>query len=269
MPRFLLKPRWIAFTVVVAALVVVMVNLALWQLRRLDDRQAENAEISARLDTPVQPLDAVVPPGTTLDDADTLAAARWYAATVTGTYDDDATVRVRNRSQSGAPGEHVVTPLVQADGTAVLVNRGFLPSGRGQQPLPPAPAGTVTVEGRVRTTQTRGSLGPVDPADGVLDTLNRVDIARVAQQVTTPLEPVYLELTAPAPEGGLPEPIPAPDLGDGPHLSYAGQWFFFAACAVAGWVVVVRLSMRRDRQRRTLAAKVHEQLGEPLPSSRP
>lgn len=264
MPRFLLKPRWIAFTLVVVLLVVLMVNLAFWQLRRLDERKDLNREIRTRQAAPTQPLDVLVPAGTPIGEA---GAARWYTASATGTFDDGHQVRVRNRSQDGVAGEHILTPLVQDDGTGVLVNRGFLPANRGEMAIPASPPGTVTVEGRVRTSQRRGSVGPADPADGTLDTLNRVDIERLARQVHYPLEPVYLELTAPAPDSGLPALIPTPPLDDGPHLSYAGQWFLFSVCAVAGWVLVVRKTMADERKQAARVAKVHERLGEPLPDS--
>jgi cytochrome oxidase assembly protein ShyY1 len=35
-------------------------------------------------------------------------------------------------------------------------------------------------------------------------------------------------------------PVPLPDLSEGPHLSYAIQWFCFAAVAVAGAAILVR-----------------------------
>ena len=43
MYRFLARPKWIVFTLVVAAAVVAMVALSLWQLRRLDERREFNA----------------------------------------------------------------------------------------------------------------------------------------------------------------------------------------------------------------------------------
>ena len=42
MYRFLLRPRWIAFTLVVATAIAVMINLGFWQLRRLDERREFN-----------------------------------------------------------------------------------------------------------------------------------------------------------------------------------------------------------------------------------
>jgi cytochrome oxidase assembly protein ShyY1 len=43
MYRFLARPKWIVFTLVVAAAVVAMVALSLWQLRRLEERREFNA----------------------------------------------------------------------------------------------------------------------------------------------------------------------------------------------------------------------------------
>lgn len=251
MYRFLLKPRWIAFHLLVAGLVVVMVLLGLWQLRRLDERRDRNDEVRARQSAPpvaVQELGL-----TPDDDLDAAGELQWQPVTATGRYDVGAQVLVRNRSLNGAPGEHVVTPLVLADGTAVLVNRGWvpLPPAPDQPPLAPDPPSVeVTVEGRVRATQRRGSFGPRDPATGVLSEVNRIDIERLARQVPYPLLPVSIELTAqnPAPEGDLPAPLPAPELSDGPHLAYAGQWFLFSIVAVIGWVMIVRISGRKARQ---------------------
>jgi surfeit locus 1 family protein len=124
--------------------------------------------------------------------------------------------------------------------------------------VPPPPAGDVSVIGHVRPSQRKGRFfSPSDPADGVLQQLYRVDVPRIAQQVPYPLLPVYVELISvdpPVDEGSdtggtvaLPVPVPPPEQGDGPHLAYAGQWVLFSACAVVGWVIVVRRRARAAR----------------------
>ena len=232
MYRFLLKPRWIAFHVLVLALMVTMVNLGFWQLRRLDERRTANHEISDRTAAPVAAIDEL--------PADP-HAAEWRRVTVSGVWDPAGQVLIRNRSLDGRPGLHVVTPLSDRAGHAVLVNRGFIPlADEGNAPAPAA--GPVTIVGRVRVTQLRGSLGPRDPATGTLTTLNRVDVARIQQQSAVALAPFYLELVGDRTPTAAPAPLLLPALDEGPHLSYAIQWFIFTACAAVGWVLVVRKS---------------------------
>jgi cytochrome oxidase assembly protein ShyY1 len=248
--RFLRTPRWIAFHVLVVVLIVVMINLALWQLRRLHERQSFNEQVRTRTAAPAQPYDTVIPPGTTVDGA---RPQEWKTVTATGTFDTGAQVLIRNRSLDGAPGFHVVTALRRPDGTAVLVLRGWVPLATSNSTIPeapPPPAGTVTVTGRVRPTQNPGALAARDPATGVLSTLARVDIPRIQQQTPYPVEPAYVEMTSstPASATALPALVPLPTLDDGPHLSYAVQWCIFSACAVIGWVLVVRKSAKARDQ---------------------
>ena len=150
---------------------------------------------------------------------------------------------VRNRTYNGIPGYFVLTPLVVPGGDAVIVNRGFVPlETSGNEPdVPTAPSGVVAVNGRVRSTQKRGLFGPRDPTEGTLTEVARADLARLQQQMPYHLLPVYIELETsdPSEARGI-TPVPLPELDDGPHLSYAIQWFMFSALAVIGWVLVVR-----------------------------
>jgi cytochrome oxidase assembly protein ShyY1 len=227
-----------------------MINLALWQLRRLHERQSFNDQVRTRTAAAAQPYDAVIPPGTTVDGA---RPQEWKTVTATGTFDTGAQVLIRNRSLDGAPGFHVVTPLRRPDGSAVLVLRGWIPlttSNSTVPDVPPPPAGTVTLTGRVRPTQNPGALAARDPATGILGTLARVDIPRIQQQTAYPVAPAYVEMlsSTPAPAAALPALVPLPTLDDGPHLSYAVQWCIFSACAVVGWVLVVRKSAKARDQ---------------------
>jgi surfeit locus 1 family protein len=245
--RLLRRPRWVLLTVGTVLAMVVMVNLSLWQLRRLDGRKAENRAVSTRTATAPASLDVVLSATSTLDD---LGEAPWRRIEVSGTYDLARQVFVNDRSLDGVAGLHVVTPLVLADGRALLVNRGWVPAPATVDAAPSAPdppSGLVAVLGRVRPTQTRGWIGPRDPVDGTLTRVSRVDIARIGRQVPYALVPAYIELGR-ADDGTLPRPLPLPALDDGPHLSYAGQWLLFALLAGAGWVALVRRHLKLARQ---------------------
>jgi surfeit locus 1 family protein len=241
MYRFVFKPKWLLFHLLIATLVVVMVNLAFWQLHRLQDKREFNAEVRARSSMPVAPFDQVVTDQiTTLDDADQV---EWRPVEVTGTYLGDEQVIVINKSQAGEVGQNVVTPLQLADGELVLVNRGFVPE---TEPIPAAPTGSVTVTGRLKGTEKRGFGGLTDPADGDLTELHRLDIARLSKQLPGPVAPVYVELLTSKPSAANdPIPLPDPELDEGPHLSYMMQWFIFSICAIVGWVLAIRRSARR------------------------
>ena len=251
MYRFLFKPKWILFHVLVVAMVVLMVNLGLWQKHRLEDRRDFNAEVSARSVEPVMPIDELVTGAidpaidSAIDSATDPATVQWRTVTATGTYLADEQVLIVNRAQVGITGVNVVTPLELTDGRLVLINRGFIPD---TQPVPAPADGEVRVTGRLRETQER-TLGGLTEAEGDLTELFRIDIPRLAEQLPGPVLAVYVDLLSAEPDQGqLPIPLPDPELGEGSHLSYMFQWWIFAVCVVVGWVLAVRRSIRQHRR---------------------
>jgi cytochrome oxidase assembly protein ShyY1 len=238
--RFVLRPRWLLGHLVVIGLVLLMVNLGFWQLRRLDGRKEINASIRAREKAPAVDIDALL-------SGNDPASVEYRTATATGAFDARRQVIVRTSGQSG----DVVTALVMDDGRAVLVDRGVV-SAVGDRPVAPAPpAGPLTVTGRVRRSQP-GSTGAVDELD-------RFDLSRIGASLSLSVLPVYLELVSPLPSGSdQPQPVLAPQLDDGPHLAYAGQWFLFSAGALAGWPVLIRSSAKRHARDQLRAARAAE-----------
>jgi surfeit locus 1 family protein len=241
---FLLRPRWIAFHLLVIAAIVAMINLGFWQLRRLDERRDFNEQVSSRIDLPPEPLDEVV--GATTDPD----AVEWRSVEASGTYLPAEQFVVVNRSQGGRPGDLVATPLELDDGRILLIERGFVPLDTDSAP---APSGEVEIVGRLRPSQERRRGQLSDPAEGELDQVQRMDIDRLAGQLPGPVVPMYVELVSstPAETGPFPEPIAAPELDEGPHLSYAVQWFIFAVCVAVGWVLALRHSIRSRTTTRT------------------
>lgn len=227
--RSLLHPKWILFHLLVATLVVVMINLALWQFDRLHQRKEFNATVSARFDQPVAALDVVLTPTTEA------GAVEWRPVSATGTY-VAGPVEVVNLSQGGVGGRDVVSALDTDDGSVLLINRGFVPSS---DPLPPAPTGTVHVVGQLRRSEVRGLGQPSDPRGVVLHEVSRIDVPKLAPQFGGHVLPMYLQLTASTPTEAA-VPVEPPVLDEGPHLGYAIQWLLFSGGAVVGWVFVVR-----------------------------
>jgi cytochrome oxidase assembly protein ShyY1 len=235
--RSLLRPRWLLSHLLVLGLVVLMVNLGFWQLRRLDERRDFNAVVRARQEEPVVPV---------ADAAQ--ASAEYRRVTATGRYDAAHEVIVRGRSANGHPGVWVMTPLATDEGDGVLVNRGFLRSRGVPEAVPAeaaAPSGVVTVTGMLRPSG-EGPLRATDPEPGEVPTLGRPDVAWVDDRVAYDLLPSWLALEEqePTQPDGVPVPIDEPELSEGPHLSYAVQWFVFSAIALVGYPLILRRQLR-------------------------
>lgn len=232
--RFLLSPKWIAFHLLIVVVVVVMINLAFWQLRRLDQRRQFNAEVRANASQPVTPIEEL-----DLAAADP-STVEWRNVEVTGTYVPDHEFLVVNRSQNGRSGRNVVDALQLSDGSLVLINRGFVPQ---TEDVPSLPAGPVTVAGRLRESERRKTGQPSDLNVTGSSEVFRIDIPLLKDQFDDPVLPMYVEQLESKPaDAPVLEPIVGPTLDEGPHLSYTIQWFIFSVCVLVGWVLAVRRS---------------------------
>lgn len=251
---FAVRPVWIIGHLVALTAVIAFVLLGMWQLDRHQDRQAFDARIASRIAAPAEPL-AVLLAGATVDDVE------YRQAIVEGTYLVDDEVILQARTLGGRSGHEVLTPLQLADGTAVIVDRGWVPIDVAGPPVEVAapPEGLVAVTGYVRTPQVRSGLGPIDPPDGRLDRISRVDVGRIATQVQVPLLPLWIQLASQSPPqtGELPLVTEAPQPGGGPpHLSYAVQWFAFAAVVLIAYPVLMIRTARRAADEQGGAGRV-------------
>ena len=98
---------------------------------------------------------------------------------------------------------------------------------------------------RIGVAQTRqGWLSPQDPqataAGPRVESWYRVDTARIQPQVPYPLLPLFVQQTSGFVDGAMPAADVQIDLSDGPHLSYAIQWFAFATILLVGYAAYVR-----------------------------
>lgn len=248
MYRFLLKPKWILFHALCALTIAGMVWLAFWQIRRLHQHDAFKAEVQRRTEQPIASIDTLVS-GTNGFAPD----SEWRRVTATGTWLASPTFEVVNVSQTGESGHDAVAGLQLADGTVLVVNRGF---AAGATALPSPPAGTVTITGRLRASQTAGALQGADNGNQQLTQIRRVDLAALSPQFSGhTVRTMYLDQLSAEPADATLTPVVFPDLNGGPpHLSYAVQWCIFSLCVLAGWALAVRKSIR-SRQGRTKQRK--------------
>ena len=185
------------------------VAAGIWQLDRLAQRRARNASVEARLALP--PLD--VRRGLSAD------SARQRRVTAHGVYDFAAEQTWPARSFQGTPGVGLITPLRLADGSAVLVDRGWVYS--------PDAFHVDHSAYREPDTATVTGIALIPPR-------GRGDVA------VTGFLPFVIQLEGRDPERGLPRRWPPPVFDDGPHLSYAIQWFSFALIALVGTAAMIR-----------------------------
>ena len=212
-----------------------MVRLGIWQLDRLQQRRAANEQLRQQL--AAEPL--------SLNDADLdeldLTAMADRSVTATGSFDFSQQILLKLQSFRGSAGGHLVAPLVlQGRERAVLVDRGWIPEAElapenWEQFDEPGPH---TVTGVIRLTETaRGVEPPQEPQREWY----RLNVEAIARQLPYDILPVYI-LQAPPPGGNQALPYreePQIDLSEGPHLSYAVQWFAFTLMLGVGYVYYV------------------------------
>ena len=142
------------------------------------------------------------------------------------------------RPDVSGPGYWVFTPARLADGSIVIVNRGFVPEDR-KDPKSRADgqiSGPVDIVGAMRWPDTRHWFTPNDDAAHNL-WFSRDPQAIAAAKGLGAVAPFYVEQEAPVPPGGLPQPgklvVALPDN----HLQYAITWYGLAAALVVVFVV--------------------------------
>lgn len=239
--------KWLFTTLLVLAGVAVLARLGFWQLERLAQRKAFNERVLAQIDQPVFELAGE---GLSAD----LYNMEYRQATVTGVYDFSSQVALKNQSLGAEYGVHLLTPLQITDSDmAVLVDRGFIP---GADAAPSSWAkydqpGEVTVIGAIRRPQEKADFGRLAdplPAAGEppLMAWNLINVAAIAGQIHYPLLNIYIQQAPNGATGSGPVSSAVElDLSEGSHLSYALQWFSFAALLGMGYPFYLRREMKR------------------------
>ena len=226
------KGRIILF---VAMLIITAATTALgaWQVQRLIWKRDLIARVDARVHAePVAPP----PAATTVTAADD----EYKHVRVAGTYLNDKETFVQAVTALG-PGFWVVTPLTTADGSHILINRGFIPADR-RDPSKRAQGqleGTTEVTGLLRITEPGGGfLRENAPAD---DRWYSRDVAAIAAtKGVSPVATYFIDAEASpspsqAPVGGL-TVIKFPNN----HASYIFTWFALAIMSAAAAFYVLR-----------------------------
>jgi surfeit locus 1 family protein len=228
------RRRRVAIVAIALVVATACVALGLWQLQRLADRRARNAAIERERGRSPELISSAVGEG---------AVEPYAPVRASGTFDPDGEVIVYGRSLDGEPGHLVVTPLVFDDGTAALVIRGWVPFDHQTAPVSDAspPTGELTIGGFLVPDEGDGSTVP--DANGLIGRLDVEGIRSTLPYAVLPLAIQLTEQARPQPSE-LPVPIPPEELSEGPHLSYAIQWFTFGTIALVGALILLRRERR-------------------------
>ena len=235
---------------VLAALFVVTaagvcVSLGVWQLSRAGEKRAAHAKAAVLLEQPAIEMG---------DGGAKLEPGR--RVRLRGTWDGERHILLSGRTQLGAAGVHVVTPLVLASGERVLVERGWLEAADSRIAHPERwIEGEASVSGvAVRYPASRHVYDWVpltsERAGAALWSARALDSAQVSAHVPSPVANAYVlalvpaEDTASARPGLVALPFELQDSGERMHLSYAFQWFSFALIILGGAVALARRAQR-------------------------
>ena len=239
MYRFLASPRWLAIHGATAAAVAVFVLLGLWQLGEF---QRPATRVSVQFGAAV-PLDQVSTAGVS---GNSRSAGR--LVTVSGTYDGQRQVLVGDRRLRGRAGYLVLTPLRTADGSAVIVDRGWVPAAGVAATA--VPAGRVTVIGRLARSETDADTGVPPLIDAPAGQAYRVNSEELGARLPYAVHDGYLSLLDQRPPSAAAPTVAAAGDSEGGrwyNAGYAMQWFLFAVAAVGFWgrLVVTEVGERR------------------------
>ncbi|WP_331709262.1 SURF1 family cytochrome oxidase biogenesis protein [Microbacterium sp. T32] len=255
--------RWAMYAGIAVLFAIACGFLSHWQFSRNADRSAQLQLVADNYDATPVPLGELLAPGTDLAPGD-----EWRPVRLTGQYEADKELLVRNRAHAGSAAYEVLVPFRLDDGRVLLVDRGWLPPGERQaQPdaIPAPPSGQVEIVVRLRP----GEAAPSSERTTEPGQVPTINLGLVADQ-TGPLEQGAYGLLAsenPAP-ADAPEAVDPPDNDPGPYLSYAIQWILFAIMGFGFLVYVIRSERRIRREEIEDALERGEEPPAPAPRTK-
>ena len=243
----MVQRKWLLTTLLVLLGTALCIRLGIWQLDRLEGRRAFNRQ--------VETMRALPPINLNQEPLDSIDEMEWRTVRVSGVYDFENQIAIRNQYHDNQYGYHLLTPLLFDASTdselaefAVLVDRGWIPADSHSASADWREydeAGEINITGQIRLGASKPAFGGVEdvvPENGArLEVWNNADISRVADQLPYPILPVYIQ---PDPAVGDTEPPlpfqPQIELTEGSHFGYALQWFTFATILFLGYPFFIR-----------------------------
>ena len=229
------RPKLIPTLFTIPALITLLA-LGTWQVQRLDWKQ----DLIDKLQTRAGLTPSALPAGP-LDEE----MHEFLPVQVTGTFDHGNEFHLVNRALNGKAGINVVTPLILADGSAVLVNRGWVPFEARDPALRPDGQlpGVQTVTGLLRFVKPRSWIQETfvpknEPENNAWFNIDPPAMAATAGQATLP---VYYILSSDRSErGNLPRGRQWSLDIKNDHLEYAITWYSLALALLVIYILFHR-----------------------------
>ena len=233
MPRKIL-----VFVALAIALSALFVRLGFWQLARLSERRALNAQTLAQFQHAAVPFDA------TMQDS----MQEYRKVIVHGIPDWTNEIVLAGRSRNGSPGVHILTPVRLATDTStiIMVNRGWVyaPDAKTVD-LARWREDRSTFSGYTRFIGMQRQTDAPRAEERVIRTLSGRGVSQLLSHAVAVNYVVDQDSIAIA--DSTPARLPPPALNEGPHMNYTIQWFAFAAIGLVGALIVTRKARAESR----------------------
>lgn len=235
---FLATPRWLGYYALIIVFSIACVFLGNWQFERRAEARAEIDRIDANYDAVPVEISEALPTFESFD----LDANKWQQVTLTGNYVGDPYL-ARNRAGAQSVGSLLIHPLQLPDGSIFFVDRGWVDVNAADgvpDTLPMPQAGPVEVTVRLRQSETQ-----LDGRSNQGRTLGSLDLNVLSEEFAQPVYTgAYGQVVTETPRGDTGELPSRPERDEGPHLSYALQWYVFILIAIIGAGYAARLEHR-------------------------
>lgn len=254
--RFLRSRRWIGYFSLFIVFSITCVLLGNWQFERRAEARAEIMRIDTNYDAAPLSLDETMPDPTMFDED----AHKWQPVEVTGVYESELYL-ARGRPGPEGVGANLIQPLRLEDGRLFFVDRGWVPVSNAEagqsidvigKSLPKGPKGEVTVTARLRASEP--AVAGRTTAGSSVGSIDLPELARLSDAAAGSYTGAYGQLISEQPSdaagatdelanrtGLLPQ---KPERDEGPHLSYALQWYVFILIAGIGVAYAARQEYR-------------------------
>ncbi|CAG7603213.1 SURF1 family protein [Leucobacter soli] len=237
---FLRSRRWLGYFALFTVFAVVCVLLGNWQFARRAEARAEIDRIDRNYDSAPIDLAEAVPQRDGFDE-DTW---KWQTVELSGSYIDEPLL-ARNRPGPDGVGSALVQPFRLDDGSVVFVDRGWVHvSGTDEAPaaLPVAPTGEASVLVRLRASEPE--VAGSSASKRSVPSINAPMLAELTGTDDTAYLAVFGQLVSETPTGETGVLAERPERDEGPHLSYALQWYVFIIIGGAGMAYGARQDHR-------------------------